>query len=450
MAVSKSKLLEPLDKKYLPIIQKGLVIGGGLAGMTAALGLAEQGYETYLIEKKSELGGNMKHIHYTLASCDNGSSFESSRSPQEYLKELMEKVSSNEKIKVYTDSKIKLINGFMGNFRTIVETGGKEEELSHGAIIVATGAYEYKPEEYLYGESDKVITQVELEQKLVNDGIDANDIVMIQCVGSRDSEHKWCSRICCNVAMKNALKLKEQNPYVRIYVLYKDIRTYGFKEDFYRKASELGVIFIRYDDERKPQVTNDCGNLMVTVREPVTGEDVEIKPDCVVLSAGTHPNEDNEEIAQTLKVPLNKYNFFLEAHMKLRPVDFATEGVYLCGMAHGPKTIDESISQAYGAVARAVTVLSHDELEAEGIIAKVNENVCDGCGICEAICEYDAIEIIVHPLNREKNLARINEALCKGCGACAMACPSGAVQQLGFRPKQITEMVTAALEAALE
>jgi heterodisulfide reductase subunit A len=445
MAVAKSRLLEPLNKKYLPITQKGLVVGGGVAGMTAALGIAKQGFETYLIEKDDRLGGNMNHIHYTLNSTDNGSTFEKVP-PQEFLKELIEKVNSNDRIKVFTSAKVKNIEGFMGNFKTTIENGGGEQQFDHGVVVIATGAYEYKPKEYLYGENDHVLTQVELEEKLVNNNFDGKDIVMIQCVGSRDENYKWCSRLCCNVAVKNALKLKEQHPESKIYVLYKDIRTYGFKEDFYKKAQEQGVLFINYDDDAKPQVAANGGKLKVTFKDPTSGEDVEIPSDYVVLSAGTHPNEDNEELQKMLKVTLNKYKFFLEAHMKLRPVDFATEGVFLAGLAHGPKGIDESISQAYGAVARAATVLAKDKMEIDPTISFVIDENCDGCAYCVDPCPYQAITLIEYMKNGSvKKTVQVNEAACKGCGVCMATCPKKGIVVKGFRLDQLTAMVDAAL-----
>jgi heterodisulfide reductase subunit A len=448
MAVAKSRLLEPLDKKFLPITQKAMVIGGGLSGMTSALGLAEQGYETYLIEKESQLGGNLNHIQFALSPCENGGETRDPVQPQQYLKELKDKVNSADNIKIFMDSKIKAIDGFMGNFKTTVTNGsGKEEELEHGVVIVASGAYEYKPKEYLYGTNDKVLTQRELEEKLTDDKFKADNIVMIQCVGSRDDEYKWCSRVCCNEAVKNALLLKERNPEARIYVLYKDMRTYGFREDYFKKAAEQGVLFIRYDDSSKPEVKEDGKGLKVIVKEHLTGEDVELDTDWLVLSAGTHPNPDNESIGKMLKVPLNKYKFFLEAHMKLRPVDFATEGVFLAGLSHGPKTIDESISQANGAVARAATILAKDQMEIEPTISSVIDENCDGCAYCVDPCPYSAVTLIEYQKEGAiKKTVEINETACKGCGVCMATCPKKGIMVKGFRMDQLNAMIDAALE----
>jgi len=285
------------------------------------------------------------------------------------------------------------------------------------------------------------LTQLELEEKLAKGDFDAKTVVMIQCVGSRNEERPNCSRICCSCAVKNALKIKEINPLADVYVLYKDVRTYGFWEDYYREAANKGVLFIRYSDENKPEVTNKDG-LKVLVRDPILKEHFLIEPDLLVLSAATLPQEDNRRLAEMLKIPLSKDGFFLEAHMKLRPVDFATDGIFLCGLSHSPKFIDESISQACGAAARAATILSKEALEIEGAIANVDEDLCSGCRICEAVCEYGAIEI------KEKNgklLSSVLEAVCKGCGVCGSACPTGAITMRHFTDRQILSQVRAAL-----
>jgi heterodisulfide reductase subunit A len=264
---------------------------------------------------------------------------------------------------------------------------------------------------------------------------------MIQCVGSRCDENPNCSRICCSDAVKNALKVKEVNPDADVFILYKDMRTYGFKEDYYRKAAEEGVIFIRYDDEHKPQVDSQ-DRLRVSALDPVLKEEVVIEPDALVLSAGVLPDPSNGRLAGLLKVPLSRDGFFLEAHMKLRPLDFATDGIFLCGMAHGPKAIDESISQACGAAARAMTILSQETLETEGAIAKVDEDLCSGCRMCEGVCEFNAIEMVEE---EGKVHSHVLEELCKGCGVCAATCPSGAITVGHFTDDEILSQVKAAL-----
>jgi len=431
--VAKSRLLNPLKKPMINIVPVGLVIGGGLAGMTAALELAKQGFEVHLVEKERELGGNLRSIYYLLESED----------PQERLRAIIKEVTDNEKIHVHLNAQIVNIEGYIGNFKTTLSHNGDKKEINHGIVIVATGAVEYKPTEYLYGNDGRVLTQHELEEKLAKGDFKAKTVAMIQCVGSRNDENPNCSRICCAQAVKNALKIKDLSPETDVYVLYKDIRTYAFKEDYYRKAASEGVLFIRYDDENKPKVTRENGNLKVLVREPVLKMWVPIEPDLLALSAATVPNSDNERIAKMLKVPLSKDGFFLEAHMKLRPVDFATDGVFLCGLAHSPKSVEESISQACAAAARAITILSKKALEVEGAIASVNEDLCGGCRICEAVCEYGAIEM------KEKDgklTSHVLEALCKGCGTCGSSCPTGAITMLHFSDDQILAQVRAALK----
>jgi heterodisulfide reductase subunit A len=445
MAVAKSRLLEPLEKMELSLNKNALVLGGGLSGMTAALELSRQGFQTYLVEKEAELGGNLKHIHYTLSPSGMGEKSQS-ENPQTRLKELVKEVSFNDKIKVFTNTTMKDVEGFVGNFKSTLDVNGTDEIIEHGVVIIAIGGYEYKPTEYLYGQDPNVITQRELESGLAKGESDLNSVVMIQCVGSRDEKYGWCSRTCCAEAVKNALKIKELKPDAKVYVLYKDIRTFGFREDYYREAAKKGVQFIRYDDEHKPEVTNDGGKLEVIVPDFVLAGNITFHPDKVVLSAGTHPNPDKEEIGKLLKIPLNKYKFFLEAHMKLRPVDFATEGVFLAGIAHGPKFIDESISQACGTVARAATILSRDSLEVEPQISNVVDENCDGCAYCIDPCPYNALTLIEYSRDGQiKKTVQVNEAACKGCGVCQATCPKKGIFIRGFKLEQISAMIDACL-----
>lgn len=435
--VAKAKLMKPLEKLLINITPVALVIGGGVSGMTAALELSRQGFQVHLVEKEKELGGHMRTIQYLLEKEDD---------PKKKLDALVKAVMENDKIQVYTCAEVVDVYGFVGNFKSkIRQQNSKEKEVEHGVVIVATGAVEYKPTEYLYGKDPRIMTQHELEQEIANGKFRAKNVVMIQCVGARNEERPNCSRICCGQAVKNALKIKESNPETEVYVLYKDLRAYGFKEDYYRDAAMKGVIFVNYDDERKPQVTNENGKLKVTFWEPVIKEEVDVEPDVVVLSAATIPNPGNKHVAEMLKVPLTKDGSFLEAHMKLRPVDFATEGVFLCGMAHSPKYVDESIAQACAAAARATTILSRDKLEMEGIIANVNEDLCSGCRICEYLCPYGAVEM----KDKEgKTVAHMIEALCKGCGACGTACPTKAITMGHFTTEEILAQVKAALVEA--
>jgi heterodisulfide reductase subunit A len=432
--VAKAALLKPLKKPVINVTQVALVMGGGVSGMTAASELAKQGFEVHLVEREKELGGHLRTIRYLLGGDED---------PKEKLNALVRAVEENDKIHVYTEAEVADISGFVGNFKAKIRQQGKaEKEVEHGIVIVATGAVEYKPTEYLYGKSPAIVTQHELEEKIAAGSFRAKNVVMIQCVGARNEERPNCARICCGQAMKNALKIKEISPETEVYVLYKDMRAYGYKEDYYREAATKGVLFINYSDENKPLLSDENGKLRMTFYEPVLNAEVEVEPDLVVLSAATIPNPDNKHVAEMLKVPITKDGFFLEAHMKLRPVDFATEGVFLCGMAHSPKYIDESIAQACAAAARAATILSKKTLEMEGIIADVDEDLCSGCKICEYLCPYGAVEM----KDKEgKTVAHVIEALCKGCGACGTACPTKAIVMGHFTTDEILAQVKAAL-----
>ena len=439
MAVAKVRLKEPLRHLSLPVNHSALVIGGGVAGMVSALTLADQGFEVHLIDRESELGGMARRIHYTINNGD----------VQTFLSDLIKRVAEHPKVRVYTDTWIVDAHGYVGNFTTeIMRYRGRViERIDHGVAIIATGAQEYKTDEYLYGRDPRVLTQLELEEEITKktqDIVNCDNLVMIQCVGSRDDERPYCSRVCCNQAIKNALKLKEIKPEMNIYILYRDIRTYGFYEEYYQEARRKGIIFLHYDLEDRPHVRQERKDgqllLRVEVKDKVLGDDVAIDADIVALSVAMASSPEVRELAMLYKVPVNEDGFFLEAHVKLRPVDFATDGVFVCGLAHAPKSLDESIAQAKAAASRATTILSKDTVIGEGIVASVNENICSGCGICEALCPYGAITV-----SREKKVAEVNEALCKGCGTCCAACPSGAAQQRGFTRDQISAMLNAAL-----
>ncbi|TKJ27797.1 MAG: heterodisulfide reductase [Promethearchaeota archaeon Loki_b31] len=434
MAVNKARNIEAIERIKLPVTQKTLIVGGGISGMVAALNFATQGYETFLVEKQKELGGFARHIYTTL---EGGN-------VQEFISDLIEKINSNKLIRVFTQAEIEIIDGYIGNFKTTVIHGSNKEktEFEHGVVIVATGASEYQPTEYSYGQNNKVILQSEFE-KLLNTSNDINDkksVVMIQCVGSRNDDHPYCSKMCCAEAIKNALLAKQKNPNVEVVVLFRDIRTYGFKEKYYRKARENGVIFIKYEENDPPEIISEGSVLKVKLKTQKMGE-ITIESDLLVLSAGIiAKREDNEELAKMLKVPLNNDNFFLEAHVKLRPVDFATEGVFVAGLAHCPKTIEDSIAQANAAVARACTILSKDEIEVEGKIGEIDMARCTGCGMCIENCAYNAIELIDD--RHFGRVAYINQILCKGCGACAGNCRCAAIDIRGFTGEQIFAMIT--------
>jgi heterodisulfide reductase subunit A len=415
MSVARARRLGPLLDTPFEVIPKALVVGGGIAGLTAALALAENGYQTCLVEKSEELGGNARFVHYT----------EDGTNPAEYMGRLVQKVRENPLITVYTNAKMLDYGGHVGQFRSTVAVDGQKISISYGAAIIATGGQEYKPQEYLYGQDDRVLTQRELEQQLAvaaGDLKGIRDVVMIQCVGSRDEAHPYCSRICCTAAVKNSRKLKELNPGVNVYVLFRDMRTFGFKELYYKKAREEGVRFIRYEPERKSEVTSENGHLTVNVHDQNLGTEVALRADRLVLSAAVRPQADSAELAGVLKLPVDQDGFFMEAHLKLRPLDFASAGFFLCGLAHGPKFVDESIAQAKGAVSRACTILSKKRMLAGGDVARVDAEKCVVCLTCVRTCPYG-----VPRFDEDEGVIVIDAAACQGCGNCASACPRGAI-----------------------
>ena len=425
MAVADARLIQSLDQLMVPVVPEGLVIGGGVAGMTASLKLAEQGYDVHLVERESQLGGNLRNLHYTLEGED----------VQTYLKGLIEQVMNHPSIKVITDGQVVSFSGSRGNFSTELKVGTSMEyrKIEHGITIIATGAQESKPEEYQYGEDPRILTQLELEDRIATHPEDvarAKRVMMIQCVGSRNEERPYCSRTCCASAVKNALKIKELNPDAEIYVLYRDMRTYGLLESYYAKARKEGVLFIKYEPEEKPEVKKNGHRLSVLFLDRVLKERIELEPDLLVLSTATVPRQ-NEELATLLKVPRTTEGFFLEAHMKLRPVDFATDGIYLAGAAHAPKLISESISQASAAVARACTILSKEKMLVGGVVAVVDGERCAACLTCVRVCPYEV------PVVNAKGEAEIDVAKCKGCGSCAAECPARAIELMHFRHSQL-------------
>jgi len=430
MAVAKSRLVEPLPTPTFSVNHTALVIGGGLSGMTAALEIASQDFKVELVEKESELGGNLRRVFIE----------QDGKVGPQIVAELTSKISQNDNITVHLDTKIEKITGFVGNFEVDTTKG----HIKAGAIIVATGGQEYKPTEYLYGQDKRVMTQLELARLLAERPLDAKVVAMIQCVGSRTQDNPMCSRICCTTAMKNAIKIMKTNPKTTVYMLYKDIRTYGFREDLYLEAARLGVVFIRLKEEAMAELVKEGDRLKLNAFDLTLDGDITLRPDAVILSTGIRPNASNDEISKLLKVPLNKDGFFLEAHMKLRPVDFATEGIFLAGLAHWPKSADETIAQAAGAAARAMTVISKETLEAQAAVSVVDEFKCRGCGRCEAICPFSAITL--YEILPGIMKAKINPALCKGCGACEVTCCNGAITCKHFTDKQIIALVEACLE----
>jgi heterodisulfide reductase subunit A len=435
MAVARAQLIESLPQPTVSVDHNALVIGGGVSGMTAALALADQGFHTYLVEQSNELGGN------ALKLIDTWRGEEISGR----IKEMVKQLKDHSLVDVYTGANIKEATGFIGNFETTISQNGTDIKMEHGILVVAVGAEEYKPSEYLYGEDDRVLTALDLDSAIRSKEeriAKAKTAVFIQCVGSREPERPYCSKVCCTHTMKSALQLKEINPEMGIYVLYRDIRTYGQREELYREARNRGVIFIRYDLEQKPEVKKNGDGISVAVKDPILGRDIEISPDFIVLASAIVPR-DNAPLAQMYKLALQEEGFFMEAHAKLAPVDSATGGIFLAGMAHYPKPVEESIAQAKAAASRASVVLSKDKLTIEGVISNVNELMCRGCGKCEDVCPFGAIAVT----EREdgKRAAYVQGALCKGCGACAVACPTGAAALCHFTDNQVLTMVEAAL-----
>jgi heterodisulfide reductase subunit A-like polyferredoxin len=439
MAVARARTLAPLADIRLDVDQRAIVLGAGLTGMTAALSLADQGFETALIEREQELGGIARRIRRTLDGAD----------PQAHLAKLIRRVKEHPLVRLYTGATVEDFSGHVGKFKMRLTQDGRRVELGGGAVIVATGGVPYEPTEYHYPESDKIVTQLELEEKLEDPAFAAGlcEVVMIQCVGSREEDHPYCSRVCCQEAVKNALAIKQANPAARVYVLFRDMRTYGMSELGYLRAREAGVMFIRFDPEKKPEVTvEDVGwdkrsavpplsGLRVTVIDDAIGRPVELRPDIVVLSGAIRPDPQAAAVSQLLKVPLNADGFFLEAHMKLRPLDFPSEGIFLAGLAHAPKTMAECISQAQGAAARAATIISRPTMERSGVVSQVDPARCAACLTCVRLCPYDVPQI------NEDGVAYIEPASCQGCGLCASACPRKAIVTRSYSDEQIASKI---------
>jgi len=437
MAVAKASLLEPQAEPEIDVLPSALVIGGGVAGMTAALSLANQKFTVHLVEKESELGGKLREL-YKLYPSDHYAS--------EILEEFLQAVRSNANIIVYTSSTVKHSEGFIGNFKVTINHEGKEETLDVGTIIVATGADVLKPQGmYCYGQSKNIVTQLELEQLMKEKKLERpKNVVMIQCVGAREGKEggrNYCSRICCTVAVKNALQIKELFPETEVSIVYRDMQTYGKDfEEQYNKAREGFTQFIRYDVENPPEVfIRPNGKLIVRVHDILIDGTLELDSDLVVLSTPLIQREDAKELSKILKVPLGSDGFFFEAHVKLRPVDFATDGIFVCGTAHSPKTIAESVAQAYAAASRAGIPMTLRRVRTEAITAFINEDSCTGCGTCINLCPYNAIQ------KDERGVAKVNDVLCKGCGVCAASCPEKAINMRHFSDAQVLAEATAAL-----
>jgi heterodisulfide reductase subunit A len=438
MSVARAGHLEPLREFDLPVNKTALVVGGGIAGMTCALAIANQGFHVHLVEKAKQLGGMARRIPTTLEGMD----------VRAFLDELVRSVYKNPLVHVSHGAAIKSVSGYIGNFTTVVESEGMTKEISHGASVIATGADLYQPTEYLYGESDRVFTHLEIGEKIAAGDetvTGARSMAMIQCVGCRNEDRDYCSRVCCSHAIKNALNLKELNPAMEIYILFRDMRTYGFKEDYYREAADKHVTFIQFEPGNEPEVaegTNEAGEpcVKVSVQDSILGSRLELDADVVSLAAAVVPSSTTEELARMFKVTLNPDGFFKEAHVKLKPVEFAADGVYLCGMAHYPKHIDEAISQAYGAAGRVLAMLSNDTVVASGAVCEVKEHDCVSCGACITACTYDAISFCDTPRGLK---ARVNPILCKGDGVCCTKCPTNAIGLKHFTNEALLSQIDA-------
>ncbi len=455
MGVAKARLLEPLDEQEVPVEPAALVIGGGIIGMTAALNLANRGFPVKLVEREPELGGMMLRLHMLYPTREDA---------LKVVQERIAEVRRHDSIEVFTSSVVSSVKGFVGNYDVMIEevghgeAGGAEtpddpgrcgdapvpRSATAGAIIVATGTNVLQPDGMHGYDGKRVITQLELEERFRTNRLDVGRVVMIQCVGARCAERPYCSRICCTTAIKNAMEIKRCCPGAEVYILYRDAETQGTRyEAYYTQAREAGVQFVRYDVERPPEVLEE----RVLVYDEMLGARLSIPCDMVVLSTPLVAAEGAHELAQTLKVPVDEHGFFLEAHVKLRPLDFATDGIYVAGTARWPGHLEETVAQAYGAAARAATILSKEHVRSSGIVARVSEHLCRGCGRCVEVCEFGAPSL--EETSSGVKVAHVNMVMCKGCGVCASVCPTGAMQARHFTDEQVTAMVRAALEPAL-
>ncbi len=427
MSVAKVTLHEPLEEPVMKINQGVLVIGGGVAGMTAANTLAQQGYTTYLVDKDSQLGGQARYLNETWQG----------EKIKTFVEDLIDQMQTHENIKVFLNAQIQNVDGFIGNFKTTVEASDETNILEHGVTIIASGATEFKPDNYLYGQDSRVLTGLDLQSKIKEDqSFDGcRTAVFVQCVGSRIPQRPYCSKVCCSQSIKSALELKAINPAMNIFVLYRDLRAYGLREDLYREARDKGIKFIRYNNENGVTVSTTESDLEIKFTDRVLRRQMVINSDLLVLASAITP-EKNNPLAQFYKVPQNDDGFFAEAHVKLRPNDFATDGVFVCGLAHAPKPMDESIAQAQAAASRAVTVLSSLELSVSGMVAQVNPSFCSQCGVCVSVCPYSAPKF-----NEKTGKAEIQATLCKGCGLCTASCRSGAIHLKGFDTSQIMAQI---------
>ncbi|MGD9287283.1 MAG: FAD-dependent oxidoreductase [Desulfobacterales bacterium] len=437
MAVSKVTLMEPLKETELEVNQTAMVIGGGISGMAAAKSLANQGYETHIVERSPQLGGQALNLYKTVTG----------EEIQPKLSALIEEVRNNQNIHIHLETSLSKVEGFVGNFEATLSSNGNQKELDFGVAVMATGASPLQPDEYLYGNDPRILSSLELDRKLIDQdpGLkQLNTAVFIQCVGSREPQRPYCSRVCCTHSIDNALQLKKLNPEMSVIILNRDIRTYGEREYLYKEAREAGVIFMRFSPDDKPKVVLEDGRLLIDTHDPILGRDVQIEADLLSLATAIIPNKD-EQLANFFKVPLNDDGFFVERHAKLGPSEFATDGVFLCGLAHYPKPIDESVAQGRAAASRAMTLLAQKTIHTSGTVAETAPTLCSQCGVCVSVCPYSA------PFFAEDGpwtgRAQINPVLCKGCGLCVASCRSGAIHLKGFDNDQIFSQIFSLSEA---
>ncbi len=439
MGVAKAALLEPQVEGESSVIPTAVVIGGGIAGLAAASSLVSQNIETHLIEQENRLGGILADVELIGPE---------SKKSKDLLEGLISEFESSPKAHVHKSSKVTGVKGFVGNFEVTVDRGGKAEKIPAGAIIVATGAKEWEPKgEYGYGSIPGVITQLELERRLAK-GERPKRVVFIQCVGSRQPGREYCSRVCCNASLKNALRILDATPDSSVSILHRDIMSYGTaSEHMYRRASEKGARFVRYGLDRIATVSKAGSGATVRVFDETLDEDIDIGADLVVLATPMVARDDSRDVGKLLKVPLDKFGFFLEAHVKLRPVEFATDGVFVCGAARWPSSVSECISQGMAASAKAAIPIRRGKVVIEAITAQSDPDKCAACGNCVIACPYEAVEITT---SEGRRYAKVNEAQCKGCGTCVAACPNDAMQQRGFTTRQLAAMIDALVKNAME
>jgi len=437
MSVAKVALMQPLEEAELTINPVALVVGGGLSGMAAAKNLARQGYQVHLVERDARLGGHANRLFQTYKG----------ENIKDQARDLVRTIQSHENIEVHLNTRLEEVQGFVGSFKSDLVCNETTRQIDHGVAVIATGALPLEPDEYEYGKDERILTSLELDKKFIEKDPSLkkiNTAVFIQCVGSREKDRPYCSRVCCTHSIDNALELKKYNPDMAVYVLYRDIRTYGEREYLYQEAREKGILFIRYSLDNKPNVMVNKDQLTVRITDPILNLPLEIDADLLTLATAIVPNRD-ERLANFFKVPLNEDGFFVERHAKLGPSEFATDGVFLCGLAHYPKPIDEAIAHGQAAASRAVTLLARQSIHTSGNVARVNPDACCSCGVCVLVCPYSAPAFETR--GRYQDKAAVNSVLCKGCGLCVSSCRSGAIHLNGFDFNQIFAQIAAVNEA---